>query len=86
MRNIAYSKAALKTLRRMQPASARRITEAVRLCAAAPEDPVHDVRRLQGVDGLLRLRMGDWRVLFSDDGTVVAVTRIGPRGDVYGGL
>jgi mRNA interferase RelE/StbE len=31
----------------------------------------------------MRLRVGDWRVVFTEDGHVLAVIRIAPRGGVY---
>lgn len=49
------------------------------------EDPgslANNVVKLQGREGY-RLRVGDWRVVFADDGRVMFVERIGPRGDVY---
>lgn len=30
-----------------------------------------------------RLRVGDWRVIFTEDGTVIAIIKIAPRGGVY---
>jgi mRNA-degrading endonuclease RelE of RelBE toxin-antitoxin system len=44
-----------------------------------------DVRRLEGSHDMeYRLRIGDWRVLFSylEDGTVL-IQEIGSRGDIY---
>jgi mRNA interferase RelE/StbE len=31
----------------------------------------------------IRLRVGDWRVIMDDQGTVLAVLEIGTRGDIY---
>ena len=33
--------------------------------------------------GLRRLRVGDWRVIYGIEGTVVQVVKIGNRRDVY---
>ncbi|MCK6479669.1 MAG: type II toxin-antitoxin system RelE/ParE family toxin [Planctomycetes bacterium] len=43
------------------------------------------VKELEGGEGLLRLRVGDWRIVCSvDDGArVVMVVKVGHRGDVY---
>jgi len=30
-----------------------------------------------------RLRVGDWRVVFSENGEIIAVIRIAPRGRAY---
>lgn len=63
---------------------AKRIQAKIREYAADPSSQAANVKRLAGSDGVLRLRVGDWRVLFTDDGLVVAVEKIGPRGSVYG--
>ena len=44
-----------------------------------------DVQKLSGRDGIYRLRVGDWRALFSveDGGRVMLVQRILNRRDAY---
>jgi mRNA interferase RelE/StbE len=44
-----------------------------------------DVKKLQGVGGEYRLRVGDWRVRFAlvEGGAVVVVLRVLPRGEAY---
>jgi mRNA interferase RelE/StbE len=44
-----------------------------------------NVEALQGIDNGLRLRQGDWRVIYEIDmeDQMVRVTKIGPRGQVY---
>ncbi|XBQ15064.1 MAG: type II toxin-antitoxin system RelE/ParE family toxin [Oceanicaulis sp.] len=37
---------------------------------------------MKGREGVFRLRVGDWRVLYRD-GVVIAVIRIAPRGSAY---
>ena len=49
--------------------------------AADPASQAANVKALKGEPGVLRLRVGDWRVVF-EDGAVIAVIRIGPRGGV----
>lgn len=41
-----------------------------------------DVVRLKGRPGA-RLRVGDWRVLFHDDGRTITVFDVGHRCDIY---
>lgn len=41
------------------------------------------VRRLQGWSGALRLRVGDYRVIFTADGIVLQVLKVAHRRDVY---
>jgi mRNA-degrading endonuclease RelE of RelBE toxin-antitoxin system len=44
-----------------------------------------DVRKLQGAEGLFRLRVGDWRAFFTVDKVArrVIVTRVANRKDAY---
>jgi len=50
--------------------------------ATDPASQVSNVRSLKGREGI-RLRVGDWRVIIDDQGNVLAVLDIGPRGGVY---
>ena len=79
--NITYYKQAVKTLERMDAPARQRIGEAI---FAIPKG---DIKRLRGHDELYRLRVGDWRIVFSypDDETLL-IEKISPRGDVYKGV
>lgn len=49
-------------------------------------DPVglaNNVKTLKGMDGVLRLRVGDWRIIFTDGGDIIAVIKIAGRGSAY---
>jgi len=41
------------------------------------------VLRLKGAEGLWRLRVGDWRVVYSETLVVLRIIRVAPRGGVY---
>lgn len=84
MKPISYSKASLKTLSKMPKNTAQRIMRKIEAYATDPGSQANNVKVLKGYDGVVRLRVGDWRVLI-EDGAVVAVIRIGSRGDVYKG-
>lgn len=62
---------------------AERITLKIEQYAADPASQANNVRALKGREGI-RLRVGDWRVIMNDDGVVLAVLDIGPRGSIYG--
>ena len=79
---ITYSAQSKKALRKMPPITAGRIVEALEKVAENPSRPDADVRKLQGRDGY-RLRVGDWRAIFTADGVVLTVVRVAPRGDAY---
>ena len=42
-----------------------------------------DIKRLQNADVTYRLRMGNYRVLFDVEGSVIVIRRVGNRRDVY---
>jgi len=82
VRQIVYLKRARKALAGMPANTARQITSKIEQYASDPESLANNVARLQGREGY-RLRVGDWRVIFSDDGVVLAIINVGPRGGVY---
>jgi mRNA interferase RelE/StbE len=51
--------------------------------ATDPDGLANNVKTLKGMDGVLRLRFGDWRVIFNDHGDIIAVIRIAGRGSAY---
>lgn len=79
---IEYSREALKSLSRMDRATAKRIVTKIEQLATAPETLANNIKRLTGTDDLMRLRVGDWRVVYRD-GQVLAIIRIASRGSVY---
>lgn len=81
MKQVSYSRAALRALRKMPKDSAERIMAKIDQYAADPKSQANNVKGLQGRDGI-RLRVGDWRVIMRD-AEVLAVLEIGPRGSVY---
>jgi len=83
MRSVVYSKQALKALRAMPTNTAKLIVSKVTQYAAEPTAQANNVTALKGQPGHHRLRVGDWRVIFSDDGEVIAIIKIAPRGAAY---
>ena len=81
MKPVTYTRAALKVLKRMPANTAARIVAKVEEYAADPAAQANNVTALKGREGI-RLRVGDWRVIMND-GAVLAVLEIGPRGGVY---
>ena len=82
MLKIIYTRQARKTLRMMQPKTAKRILTAIEKLAGNPFRIDLDVKALQHREGY-RLRVGDWRVIYSQDGLVLAIEKIAPRGKAY---
>jgi len=42
-----------------------------------------NIKRLHEAEAAFRLRMGDYRILFDVEGSVIVIRRIGNRKDVY---
>lgn len=83
MRHVEYARAALKTLKRIDAVTARRIRDKVEQYAQDPASLENNVIAMKGGDGFRRMRVGDWRVIFDEDMLVVFVVRIAPRGGAY---
>ena len=81
MKDVLYSKAAVRALVRMPVTTAQRIRGKIADYAADPTSQANNVKKLQGRNAI-RLRVGDWRVIM-EDGVVLAVLDIGPRGSIY---
>lgn len=82
MRQISYTKAAIRALRRMPAKTAMLIRSKIEAYAQDPASQGNNLRALKGREGI-RLRVGDWRVIMDDQGNVLAVLDIGPGGGIY---
>ena len=82
MKEVAFSKSALKTLTRMPSSQAIRIRDKIHQYARNPASLANNVKTLKGGKGVLRLRVGDWRVLMCDD-VVLRILDIKARGNIY---
>ncbi|MGH3382997.1 MAG: type II toxin-antitoxin system RelE family toxin [Nocardioidaceae bacterium] len=79
---IELRPAAVRALRKLDPQVRRRVQGAIALLAHDPRPP--GARALQGRPGL-RVRVGDYRIIYTVDNDVllVVVVRLGHRRDVY---
>lgn len=82
-RRVEYSRQAAKTLMRIDAATSARIRAKVLQLAEDPASLANNITPLKGGEGLSRLRVGDWRVIYTETLVIVSVVRIGPRGGVY---
>ena len=83
LKRIAYSREAIRTLRKLPANTAERIRAKMRQYATAPESLAGNVKTLKGERGRLRLRVGNRRVIFSEDGEVITIIRVAPRGRAH---
>lgn len=80
-REVQWTKRALRAASRLDRPTRERIAKEVESFAATGQG---DVKRLKGkLDGLFRLRVGDWRVFFSKEGSQILIRAVRPRGDAY---
>jgi mRNA interferase RelE/StbE len=81
VKTISYTRAATRALRKHRNMAPRIMTK-VEDYAADPASLANVVTEIVGKDQL-RLRVGDFRVLFRETATEVIVLDIGPRGSIY---
>jgi mRNA interferase RelE/StbE len=81
MKTLVILSAAAKFLRRNR-ADSERIIGKIEGYAADAAAFANNAKRLTGSTAL-RLRIGDFRVIFEETETEIIVTKIGPRGAVY---
>lgn len=77
---ILYRKKALKFIQKQPPAQQKRITNAI---SELPE--TGDIKKLEGRPGEFRLRVGDYRIIYTVDNgrLIIEVIDVGNRGDIY---
>ncbi|MDK1490508.1 type II toxin-antitoxin system RelE/ParE family toxin [Sinorhizobium sp. 7-81] len=83
MKTIRYSRDALKTLMQIPVNVAKRLRSKIEQYASDPASLANNVKALKGQQGTYRLRVGDWRIVFTEDGEIIAIIRIAPRGGAY---
>ena len=83
LRKIQYAREAAKTLERIDRATAQRIRNKVRQYAEDSASLANNVIIMKGGEGFRRMRVGDWRVIFTEDFVILKVVRIAPRGGAY---
>lgn len=82
--HTVYSKQAYKYLKKQSEQDYNRILSEINKLP----DNHHRIKKLSGISNLYRLRVGDFRVLFTPDlesGTI-KIEKILPRGDIYNGI
>ena len=82
MKQVVFHAPALRTLARMPRNEADRIRRKVYQYADDPASLTANVKKLQGREGF-RLRVGNWRVIFDENGDVLDVLDIDSRGSIY---
>jgi mRNA interferase RelE/StbE len=79
---VIYARQATRVLTRMPRNTERLIRSKIELYAAEPAALANNVKALQG-SHRLRLRVGNWRVVFTTDAERIIVEDVGARGSIY---
>lgn len=75
--DIKYSKQAYKYLKKLHKPKREQIITAIE------KIPEGNIIKLRGYNDLYRLRVNDYRVIYTHDFKVIKVEKIGSRGDIY---
>ena len=81
---IVLTRAALADLKRLPPSAAKRVRTKIGQYAANPEGLANNVKALRGGrSGTLRLRVGEYRVLFFGSDPAMNIVAVGHRSHIY---
>jgi mRNA interferase RelE/StbE len=79
VKEIEFTSAAVRQWRKLTAATRAQIDAKLKTFAEAG---IGDVKALKGASGM-RLRSGDWRVLFTIRGNIITIHAVGHRRDIY---
>lgn len=79
MKQIEFTPAAVRQWLKLSADVRRRIEAKLNVFA---RDGSGDIKRLKGRAGC-RLRVGDWRVIFIEEGASIVIVAVGNRRDIY---
>lgn len=74
MKEIVYSKAAAKALRKTDKATYRLLLSKIELLAIEPEALAANIKKLTGTD-TYRLRVGAWRIIYTETGHILSIEK-----------
>lgn len=80
---VSFRRSAEKDMRKLDAKTQTRVFKAIEPLAVEPRPD--GCRKLQGSDNAYRIRVGDYRVVYTvdDEIRIVAIERVGHRRDVY---
>ncbi len=85
---IEFVKSARKEFEALPAKTQDKVVEALNLLAQNPYSEFLQIKKLKGAEGLFRIRVGEYRVVYEVRNQVltVVVIKIGHRKDVYRGI
>ena len=81
MRTIVLTRRSSKQLDKLNKELADRIIIAIKKLKRIPAEA--DIETIKGEKNKMRLRVGNYRVLFKLENDNIIISDIGPRGDIY---
>jgi len=85
-KEILYSKSAYKYLSKLHKPKARQIVTAINKLPDEEQSKSLDIKKIKGIENLYRLRVDDYRVLFTPEHEVIKIDKIDSRGGIYRGI
>ena len=85
MLKIQYSEQSRKFLKKISSDDREKIRSKIRKYAENPDDLKNRVKKLTGLP-YYRLKVADYRIIFSKTFEILFIAKIGNRGDVYRGV
>ncbi len=79
--DIIYHKRAVKFINSLVPKERQRIKEGIHRLLVSPE--TCDIKVLEGYTDIFRLRVGQYRVIYTKDNVILFIADVGNRGDIY---
>ena len=79
--NVQYHKKAIKFINSLPTHDKQRIKSAIQNLLINPS--MCDIKPLQGYKDLYRLRVGNYRIIYTKDNIILFIADIGNRGDIY---
>lgn len=83
--SVELTKSAKKDLRKLPKKIQIRIIEALKMLGVNPLSELLKVKKLRGEDSLYRIRVGDYRIVYTVENKklVILVIKIGHRKEIY---
>lgn len=75
--NIQITKTAIKSIKRLDAPTRERILNSINKL------PSGDIKRLQRYSNYYRLRIGNFRVIYSSENDTITISDVLPRGEAY---
>lgn len=82
---VEFTKSAAKEFKRLPKAIKLKVVEASKFLSENPFSDLLNIKKLKGVDSLYRLRIGDYRLVYTVEGKKlrIIIIKIGHRKDIY---